>query len=95
MKEIVWNKLAEKDYQELDGSKKILVDKGIDKIKVQGMQAGKPLKKELHGYREIKHRRAGLRTIFTETDNKIYIEIVAVGKREDGEIFKIVKDRIQ
>ncbi len=34
---------ARNDYQKLDGSQKVFVDKGLNRIRKFGMQAGQPL----------------------------------------------------
>ena len=86
---------AKKEKQHLDGSQLKVVNKGLKRIKVQGMQAGKPLSGDLAVCREIKHRRLGLRIIFRKnpTLNNI-IDIIGIGKREDKVVYKQANYRI-
>ncbi|MBV0930011.1 addiction module toxin RelE [Lentilactobacillus sp. IMAU92037] len=86
---------AAKEKQHLDGSQLKVVNKGLKRIKVQGMQAGKPLTGNLAGCREIKHRDLGIRIIFRKDPslNKV-IDIVGIGKREDKIVYKEARHRI-
>ncbi len=98
MYKIDWHKKALIDYTKLDGSQKQLVDKGIDKISLLGMKTGKNLAGDLKSCREIKLRKAGLRTIFRQSSEGIeIIEIIAIGKRDEYQVFKeasrIIRER--
>lgn len=42
MYQIRWTEFSKRDYQDLDGSQKILVDKSISQIRQLGMQFGQP-----------------------------------------------------
>lgn len=91
-----WMKDARKDYQKLDGSQKIQIDKGLNKIIEKGMQAGKGLQGNLSQCREIKHRRLGLRIIFTcQSDKQLIevIEIIVIGQRSDEQVYQIAAKR--
>lgn len=73
---------AAKEKRHLDDSQLKIVNKGLKRIKVQGMKAGKSLNGDLKDCREIKHRELGLRIIFRQSpNNKKYIDIVGIGKR--------------
>ena len=88
-------KEAKKDYDNLDNSQKIHVKKSFQKLQIVGGQAGEALRGTLTGYRKLKHRKLGLRIIFRQVANKIeIIEVVAIGKRSDSEIYKIAEKRI-
>ncbi|MDR0854705.1 MAG: addiction module toxin RelE [Clostridiales Family XIII bacterium] len=80
---IEWTELSKRDYDNLDGSEKIFVNKGLKKIQAFGMQAGTELHGDLASCRKLKNRKLGLRIIFRESANAIeVIQIVAIGKRE-------------
>lgn len=96
--ELSWFEDAVKDYKKLDGSQKIQVDKGLEKIKVKGMQAGKELHGNLKQCREIKHKRMGIRIIFKEnieTDSIDVIDIIIIDKRADKKVFKTAVKRLE
>ncbi|MDT6980685.1 addiction module toxin RelE [Levilactobacillus zymae] len=87
---------AKGDYDHLDGSQKILIDKALNRIRLRGMQAGQPLRGALAGFNKLKHKRAGLRIIFTQENQQIkIIEIVAIGKREDKKVYHLAEQRIK
>jgi mRNA interferase RelE/StbE len=91
-----WTELSKKDYDGLDGSERVVVDKGLARISVFGMQAGAPLLPPLSSCRKIKHRKMGIRIIFRESDKGIQIiEIVAIGKRKDFEVYTDAKQRLK
>lgn len=86
---------AKKEYQHLDGSQKVFVDKAIDRIKIRGMQAGASLHGDLHNCRKMKNKRMGLRIVFTQENNKInIISIIAIGKRSDKEVYRNAESRL-
>lgn len=87
---------AQSDFQRLDNSQRLHVLKSFVKLENQGMQAGEALRGSLAGYRKLKHRKLGLRVIFHETSRGIeIIEVVAIGKRSDKEIYKIAEGRVK
>lgn len=87
-----WSK---EDYDNLDGSQKKLVDKSLRKLELQGMHAGEWLHGSLSGCKKIKHKRAGLRVVFKESDNGVeIIDIITIGKRSDKEVYKIAEKRL-
>lgn len=93
--QISWTEFSKKDYQNLDGSQKLLIDKSLNRIRQKGMLAGQPLQGNLKACNKLKHRKAGLRIIFTEEAGKIQIiQIVAIGKRSDHAVYKIATDRL-
>ena len=92
---LAWLKEAVSDYKKLDGSQKVQVDKGLEKIKNDPDNAGKPLAGNLIMLREIKMKRLGLRIIFMPTDEgPIVAEIIVIGKRSDDLAFKQAARRI-
>ncbi|EHO46168.1 type II toxin-antitoxin system RelE family toxin [Lentilactobacillus kisonensis] len=86
---------AAKEKRHLDGSQLKIVNKGLKRIKVQGMKAGKPLNSDLKDCREIKHRELDLRIIFRQNpNNKKHIDIVGIGKREAKLAYKQASYRL-
>ena len=83
------------DYNSLDGSQKKIVRKSFSKIKKYGMNTGQELHGKLSDCRRLKHKKLGLRVIFRQSDIGIeIIEIVAVGKREDKEVYNTAERRL-
>lgn len=95
MREIEWTEFSKEDYDSLDGSQKIFVDKAITRIQILGMQAGQPLHGSLSQCRKLKNKKMGLRIVFREIDGKVeVIQIVAIGKRDKKEVYKAAEDRM-
>lgn len=95
MYEILLNKFSQKEYDNLDGSQKVFVNKGLKRIKERGMDAGQPLYGELNHCRKLKNNRLGLRIIFVEVEDYIeVIEVIAIGKRSDKEVYKNAINRV-
>ncbi|MGL9730819.1 type II toxin-antitoxin system RelE family toxin [Enterococcus sp. DIV0756] len=96
--ELRWFEEAVKDYKKLDGSQRVQVDKGLEKIQEKGMQAGKELHGNLKQCREIKHKRLGIRIIFkenSETKSIDVIDIIIIEKRADERVFIDAVKRLQ
>lgn len=86
---------AQKEYDRLDGSQKIIVDKSFKRIKDIGMMAGEGLSGKLHHCRKMKHKQAGLRIIFKESEFGIeIIEIIAVRDRVNKKVYRDAENRI-
>lgn len=80
---------AKEEYDKLDGAQLIFVDKGLQRIRFLGMQAGAPLHGQLEGCNKLKNKKMGLRIVFTQKDQKIQIiQIVAIGKRRRNEVYE-------
>lgn len=88
---------AFKEYEELDNSVVIIVDKKLEDLEKRADEIGTPLKGNLSGYREIKLRDAGIRIIYQITEQTINIlkivYILAINKRAAGKVFKIAIQR--
>lgn len=79
---------AKLEYERLDGSQKVFVNKGLARISRLGMQAGQPLKGDLSLCRKLKNKKMGLRIVFTQDGEKInVIQIVAIGQRADKIVY--------
>lgn len=86
---------AKEDYQSLDGSQKKLIDKALDRIKLKGTKAGKPLDGNLCGCYKMKHKKAGLRIVFRPCKDRIeIIQIIAIGKRDKKKVYKKASRRL-
>lgn len=87
--QLVYFKKALQEYENLDGSQLVFVDKGLDRIAALGMTAGQPLRGKLAGCNKIKNRKMGLRIIFTQEDKNIKIvQIIAIGKRSREQVYR-------
>jgi len=92
---IRYNKYSQKEYDDLDGSQKVFINKALERIETLGMKAGEGLKGNLAGCNKLKNKRMGLRIIFREISGEIeIIEIVAIGKRDKSEVYKLSAQRI-
>lgn len=88
---------ALKEYEGLDNSVVILVDKKLEDLEERADEIGTPLKGNLSGYREIKLRDAGIRIIYQITDETINILkivfVLSINKRSAEKVFKIAVQR--
>lgn len=95
MYQLEWTQYSKDDYEQLDGSQKIFVDKALDRIKLRGMEAGQPLHGNLAKCNKLKNKKMGLRIIFREAEGTIQmIQIVAIGKRDKEKIYKLAEERL-
>jgi len=87
--ELVYLSEASEEYQKLDGTEKIFVDKGLQRIMILGMQAGQPLPGSLIKCHKLKNKRMGLRIVFRQENREIMIiQIIAIGKRADKKVYQ-------
>lgn len=87
---------AKDEYNNLDGSQRVFVDKGLDRIKVKGMQAGAPLHGQLEGCNKLKNKKLGLRIVFRQDKDQIkIIQIVAIGKRRRIKVYNDATERLK
>lgn len=92
---IEWTKFSKNDYDNLEGSQKIFVDKAIDRIKLKGMEAGQQLHGKLYQCRKMKNKTMGLRIIFREINGTFQvIQIVVIGKRDKDKVYKTAEKRL-
>ncbi|MTD31736.1 type II toxin-antitoxin system RelE/ParE family toxin [Planomicrobium sp. YIM 101495] len=95
MYHLEWTQYSKEDYDQLDGSQKIFVNKALDRIKLRGMEAGQSLHGNLAQCNKLKNKKMGLRIIFREAEGTIQvIQIVAIGKRDKEKIYKMAEDRL-
>jgi mRNA interferase RelE/StbE len=92
--ELEWTEHSKKDYESLDGSQMVFVDKALARIRKMGMEAGTPLTGSLVGCRKLKHKKLGLRVVFQQSEQGIrVIQIVAIGARSDSAVYKQAERR--
>ncbi|MBT2571496.1 addiction module toxin RelE [Planococcus sp. ISL-110] len=90
-----WTQYSKEDYEQLDGSQNIFVNKALDRIKLRGMEAGQSLHGNLSQCNKLKNKKMGLRIIFREAEGTIQvIQIVATGKRDKEKIYKLAEERL-
>ena len=95
MYQLEWTQYSKDDYEQLDGSQKIFVNKALDRIKLRGMEAGQPLQGNLAQCNKLKNKKMGLRIIFRNVEGTIQvIQIVAIGRRDKEKIYKTAEDRL-
>ncbi len=93
---------AFKEYQKLDNSSALLVDKALEELEVRADEVGKNLGNlkdtKLAGCKEIKFRSAGIRIIFRITDEFVdvlrIVIILAIERRSKDMVFKLAHDRL-
>ncbi len=90
---------AKIDYKKLDGSIKKLVNKKLDELSEKpllGEQLGNKHNIDLTGFFKLYAAKKSIRIIYRLiTPSKIEIvEIWGIGKREKGEIYKIIGKRL-
>ena len=89
MFEIYYHYLARKEFDSLDGSQKIFVSKGLEKIKKSGMNVGVRLQGGLNSCNKLKSKKQGMRIVFRQVESHIeVIEIVAIRKRDSDEVYR-------
>ena len=89
------DRAAMKEYQDLDGSVRAMVDKGLARLALRADQIGKPLGGALAGCRELKHRADGIRIIYRIVGERLeVVEIIAIGARDKSRVFDEAERRI-
>lgn len=90
-----YDKAVEKEYLALDGSVRVMVDKGIARLALRADEIGKPLLGRLAGCRELKFRVDGIRVIYRICGSRIeVVQIIAIGARDKGRVFDITAKRL-
>jgi len=94
---VVLKKEADDDLSNLSYSQKILIFKQLEKLKTSpqlGIQLGKKAGYDLTGYRKMYANKKQLRIVYRIIDDEIIVEVIAIGKRDDMEIYKKASNRI-
>ncbi|WP_142829744.1 type II toxin-antitoxin system RelE family toxin [Planococcus soli] len=95
MYQLEWTQYSKEDYEQLDGSQKIFVNKALDRIKLRGMEAGQSLHGNLAQCNKLRNKKMGIRIIFREAEGTIQvIQIVAIGKRDKEKNYKMAEERL-
>ncbi|TWT07959.1 addiction module toxin RelE [Planococcus sp. CPCC 101016] len=95
MYQLEWTQYSKEDYDQLDGSQKIFVNKALNRIQLRGMEAGQSLHGNLAQCNKLKNKKMGLRIIFRKVEGTIQvIQIVAIGKRDKEKIYQMAEDLI-
>ena len=85
---------ALKEWQALDGSVKEPLRKLLKKRLNNPHVPGGALHGELNGYYKIKLNKQGIRLIYGVEDDALVVMVMAVAKREDGEVYRSVITRV-
>ena len=94
---IIFHPAAQKELLSLDGSVRIMVLKQIKKLEHYpqlGELLGNKHGYDLTNYRKLYVDKKSIRIIYTVIENQVLVKIVAIGKREDFEVYKDADERI-
>ena len=94
---IVLKEEADDDLCNLSHNQKILIFKQFKKLAVSpqlGILLGKKSGYDLTGYRKMYADKKQLRIIYKIADEEIIVEVIAIGKRDDMEVYKQASERI-
>ena len=95
--EIKFHPAALKEFCELDGSIKKLVKKQLDKLKKSpflGEELGNKNGYDSTGYRKMYACKKQIRIVYSVIDNLLLVHIIAIGKREDMEVYSTASERV-
>ena len=95
--EIKFHPAALKEFCELDGSIKKLVKKQLDKLKTSpllGEELGNKNGYDLSGYRKMYACKKQVRIVYSVVENVLLVNIIAIGKREDMEVYANAAERV-
>ena len=101
--EIRLHKAAAKEYDRLDHSVILLVDKALAELEVRADEIGKSFGKKrnvnLTGCKEIKLRDAGIRIVFFVAKQQVYVLqvvfVLAIDERDDDYVFRLAGKRYE
>ena len=83
---------ALKEWQKLDNSRRVQFKKKLS----ERLENPKVTKDKLRGYEDvykIKLRDVGYRLAYQVKDDEIVVLVLVVGKRENNEVYKMLKDK--
>ena len=95
--EIKFHPEALKEFSVLDGSVKKLVKKQLDKLKTSpllGEELGNKNGFDLTGYRKMYACKKQVRIVYSVVENVLLVNIIAIGKREDLEVYESASQRV-
>lgn len=89
---------AKKEFKQLDNSQKIPVAKQLKQLEISPYK-GKPLGKkfgiDLTGYYKLYVLKKQIRIIYTVEENKVMVEVISIGRREEFAAYKDAYKRIK
>jgi mRNA interferase RelE/StbE len=85
--------LALKEWQKLDNSVKDKFKKNLEKRLLNPRVASAKLHGDLDNFYKIKLRSIGYRLVYEVIDHKLVILVIAVGKRNQEEVYKKASSR--
>ena len=88
---------VQKDLKELGHSTAALVLKKLQKISQNpliGKELGNKVNNNLVGFKKVYVENKRVRIVYKIIDEKIEVFVVAVGRRDDMEVYKKAQDRI-
>lgn len=94
--QVKFHPAALKEFCELDGSIKKLVKKQLDKLKkspLLGEELGNKNGYDLSGYRKMYACKKQIRIVYSVVENILLVNIIAIGKREDMEVYSTAAER--
>ena len=95
--EIKFHPMALQEICSLDGSVKKLVKKQLDKLKTSpllGEELGNKNGYDLTGYRKMYTCKKQIRIVYSVVENVLLVNIIAIGKREEMEVYKMASERV-
>jgi mRNA interferase RelE/StbE len=91
MYELKYHPLIEEDLKQLNNSVRIEVFKKLEKVK-NSPEIGKPLGTKnglnLTGLKKVYVAKKQIRIVYEIIDNILVVKVVAIGKRENMEVYK-------
>lgn len=101
--ELRFDKDAYKEYERLDNSVVKIVDDFFEELEIRADEIGKELTNKqstkLHGCKEIKLKKAGIRIVFRVTNEIVdilrIVYILTIEKREDEIVFRLADKRFR
>ena len=101
--EIRFDEDAFKEYRKLDNSVAKVVDRFFEELEVRADEIGKDLENKqstkLHGCKEIKLKKAGIRIVIRVTNEKVdvlhIVYILAIEKRANELVFRLADHRLR
>ena len=94
---IVLKKEADDDLSNLSHNQQILIFKQFKKLALSpqlGIKLGNKAGYDLTGYRKLYVDKKRLRIVYKILDDMVVIEIIAISKRDDMEVYKKAFNRI-
>lgn len=91
--EISFDPRALKEWKKLDETIRKQFKKKLEKLIENPIVESLRLHGDLHGFFKIKLRASGYRLVYQVIEDEIIIFVVAVGKRENSDVYSDASDR--